>query len=220
MPDNPWAADLDRLRSDLEQKIEGSAAETRRHFDVVVEHVMSSLQLVAEGVAMVDQKMDRFRSEMEQRFEQVDRRLLRLSWRAPSARAVMSELVVQDAGPLTTIQDLGRPGHLRVGIPASGPMDREAFVLANRLVGNSDTAAGLECTLIGPRLAFTDERLVAVTGADMAATVNGSAVPAWQGLRVQAGDVLRLGPARSGVRGYVAIAGGLETPLVLGSRAT
>lgn len=132
----------------------------------------------------------------------------------------MSELVVEDAGPLTTIQDLGRPGHLRVGIPASGPMDREAFVLANRLVGNPDTAAGLECTLIGPRLAFTDERLVAVTGADMAATVNGSAVPAWQGLRVQAGDVLRLGPARSGVRGYLAVAGGLDTPLVLGSRAT
>lgn len=90
MPDNPWAADLDRLRSDLSLQIESSsaglreeiarsAAETRRHFDVVVEHVMSSVQLVAEGVAMVDQKVDRLRSEMEQRFEQVDRRLLRLS---------------------------------------------------------------------------------------------------------------------------------------------
>lgn len=79
MPDNPWAAELDRLQSDLSLQIEGSAAETRRHFDVVVEHVMSSLQLVAEGVAMVDQKMDRIRSEMEQRFEQVERRLLRLS---------------------------------------------------------------------------------------------------------------------------------------------
>ncbi|MGH7300099.1 MAG: hypothetical protein ACREKQ_17445 [Candidatus Rokuibacteriota bacterium] len=78
MPDNPWAADLDRLRSDLERKIESSAAETRRHFDVVLEHVMSSVQLVAEGVAMVDQKVDRLRGEMEQRFEQVERRLLRL----------------------------------------------------------------------------------------------------------------------------------------------
>jgi biotin-dependent carboxylase-like uncharacterized protein len=130
------------------------------------------------------------------------------------------ELVVQDAGPLTTIQDLGRPGHLRVGIPASGPMDREAFLLANRLIGNPDTAAGLECTLIGPRVEFIDERLVAITGADMAPTVNGSPVPAWQGLRVHAGDVLRLGPARSGVRGYLAVAGGIETPPVLGSRAT
>ncbi|MGH7415706.1 MAG: biotin-dependent carboxyltransferase family protein [Candidatus Rokuibacteriota bacterium] len=132
----------------------------------------------------------------------------------------MSELIVQDAGPLTTVQDLGRVGHLRVGIPASGPMDREAFLLANRLVGNPDTAAGLECTVIGPRLEFTDERLVAVTGADMAPTVNGSAVPVWQGLRVHAGDVLRLAPARSGVRAYLAVAGGIETPLVLGSRAT
>ena len=132
----------------------------------------------------------------------------------------MSLLLVEDAGPLTTVQDLGRPGQLRVGIPASGPMDREAFLLANRLVGNPDTAAGLECTLIGPRLAFTDERLVAITGADMAPTVNGAPVPAWQGLRVRAGDVLRLGPARSGVRAYLAIAGGVDTPPVLGSRAT
>ena len=132
----------------------------------------------------------------------------------------MSLLLVEDGGPLTTVQDLGRPGYLRVGIPASGPMDREAFLLANRLVGNPDTAAGLECTLIGPRLAFTDERLVAITGADMAPTVNGAPVPAWQGLRVRAGDVLRLGPARSGVRAYLAIAGGVDTPPVLGSRAT
>lgn len=94
MPGNPRTTALDRLRSDLERKIESgsvdvrrdlreeiarSAAETRRHFDVVMEHVMSRVQLVAEGVAMVDQKVDRLRDEMEQRFEQVDRRLLRLS---------------------------------------------------------------------------------------------------------------------------------------------
>jgi biotin-dependent carboxylase-like uncharacterized protein len=132
----------------------------------------------------------------------------------------MTELVVQDPGPLTTVQDLGRPGHLRVGIPASGPMDREAFLLANRLIGNPDGAAGLECTLIGTRVEFSDERLVAITGADMAPTVNGSPVPAWQALRVHAGDVLRLGPARSGVRAYLAVAGGIDTPPVLGSRAT
>ena len=79
MPDNPWTPDLDRLRTDLERKIETSASETRRHFDVVAEHFMSKLQLVAEGVAMVDQKVDRLRSDMEQRFDQVERRLLRLS---------------------------------------------------------------------------------------------------------------------------------------------
>ncbi|HET8532986.1 MAG TPA: biotin-dependent carboxyltransferase family protein [Methylomirabilota bacterium] len=132
----------------------------------------------------------------------------------------MSEVVVQDPGPLTTVQDLGRFGHLRVGIPTSGPMDREAFVLANRLVGNPDGAAGLECTLVGPRVEFADERLVAVTGADMAPTLNGAPVPAWETVPVKAGDVLRLGPARTGVRAYLAVAGGLETPLVLGSRST
>jgi antagonist of KipI len=99
-------------------------------------------------------------------------------------------------------------------------MDHEALVLANRLVGNGDNAAGLECTLIGPRLQFTDARLVAVTGADMAPTLNGEAFPTWQGLPVKAGDVLRLGSARSGVRAYVTVAGGIETPLVLGSRST
>jgi hypothetical protein len=90
MPDNPWTPDLDRLQGDLEQKIEvtrvdlreeiaRSAAETRRHFDVVAEHFMSRLQFVAEGVAMVDEKVDRLRADMEQRFDQVERRLLRLS---------------------------------------------------------------------------------------------------------------------------------------------
>src|SRR5512143_1769812 len=125
----------------------------------------------------------------------------------------MSDVVVQDPGPLTTIQDLGRFGHLRVGIPTSGPMDREAFLLANRLVGNPDGAAVLECTLVGPRVEFVDDRLVAVT-------VNGAAVPTWETVPVKAGDVVRLGPARTGVRAYLAVGGGLETPIVLGSRST
>src|SRR5260370_16695353 len=99
-------------------------------------------------------------------------------------------------------------------------MDRDAFVLANRLVGNPEGAAARACTVIGARIELTDDRLVAVTGADMPPTVNGAAVPAWQAVAVKAGDVLRLGPARSGVRAYLAVAGGLETALVLGSRAT
>ena len=132
----------------------------------------------------------------------------------------MSLLSVQEGGPLTTIQDAGRFGHLRVGIPTSGPMDREAFLLANRLVGNPDDAAVLECTLVGPRLELTDARLIAVTGADMSPTVNGAAIPMWEAVPLKAGDVLRLGPARAGVRAYVAVGGGLDTPRVLGSRST
>jgi biotin-dependent carboxylase-like uncharacterized protein len=130
------------------------------------------------------------------------------------------KIAVQDPGPLTTVQDLGRPGYLRVGIPGSGPVDREAFVLANRLVGNAPGAAGLECTLLGPRLEFTDARAIALTGADMAPTLNGSPVPCWQSVAVAPGDVLRLTTARSGVRTYIAVSGGIDTPLALGSRAT
>jgi len=129
-------------------------------------------------------------------------------------------LLVLDPGLLTTIQDLGRPGYLRYGIPPSGPMDREAFVLANRLVGNLDTAAGLECTLIGPRLEARGECLIAVTGAEMAVTVNDREVPRWTGVRLKAGDTLRLGTAQRGVRAYLASSGGIEVPPVLGSRAT
>src|SRR5262249_21041757 len=132
----------------------------------------------------------------------------------------MIGLVIHDAGPLTTVQDLGRPGHLRVGIPESGPLDREAFVLANRLVGNADGAAGLECTLTGPRVEFTDDRAVAVTGAEMPVTLNGAPAPRWEPFRVKAGDVLKLAFAKNGVRSYLAISGGIDTPPALGSRAT
>ncbi len=127
---------------------------------------------------------------------------------------------VLDPGPLTTVQDLGRPGALRSGIPESGPVDRAAFVLANRLVGNPDAAAGLECTLTGPRLEVRHHGVVAATGAAMTLTVNDREAPRWRAVRVRAGDVIRLGPAASGVRAYLAFAGGIDVPPVLGSRAT
>jgi antagonist of KipI len=132
----------------------------------------------------------------------------------------MSDLLIHEPGPLTTVQDLGRPGYLRVGIPASGPVDVEAFVLGNRLVGNPDGAAGLESTLIGPRVEFTDERAVAVTGADMTVTLNGAQAPRWHAFAVKAGDTLKLGSAKSGVRAYLVVSGGIETLPALGSRST
>ena len=127
---------------------------------------------------------------------------------------------ILDAGPQTTVQDLGRTGQLRYGIPPSGPVDRFAFVLANRLVGNPDGAAALECTLVGPRLEVKAPCAVAVTGADMPLSVNGVEAERWATLALKAGDVVKLGPARSGVRGYIAVAGGLDVPRVMGSRAT
>jgi antagonist of KipI len=127
---------------------------------------------------------------------------------------------VLEPGALTTVQDLGRPGHLRYGIPPSGPVDRQAFVLANRLVGNPDGAAGLECTVLGPRLVAETPCAIAMTGAAMPLTVNGAEAPAHATLWLKAGDVVKLGAARAGVRAYVAFAGGIDVPLVLDSRST
>jgi antagonist of KipI len=127
---------------------------------------------------------------------------------------------IVDPGPQTTVQDLGRTGQMRYGIPPSGPVDRFAFVLANRLVGNPDTAAALECTLIGPRFEVTTAGTIAVTGADMPVSVNGQAAAGWSTIAVKPGDVVRLGPARTGVRSYLGVAGGLDVPVVLGSRST
>jgi antagonist of KipI len=127
---------------------------------------------------------------------------------------------VLDAGPQTTVQDGGRRGQLRYGIPPSGPVDVRSFTLANRLVGNADGAAGLEFTLIGPRLRADGPCVIAVTGAEVPVTINDTPAAAWATLTLAAGDVVKVGPARAGVRGYVAFGGGIEVPAVLGSRST
>jgi biotin-dependent carboxylase-like uncharacterized protein len=126
----------------------------------------------------------------------------------------------RDAGPQTTVQDLGRSGQLRYGIPPSGPIDRRAFVLANRLVGNPAGAAALECTLAGPRFVVDAPCVIAVTGAAVPVTVDEREAAAWTTLVLPAGTEVRIGQARTGVRAYVAFAGGIDVPLVLGSRAT
>src|SRR4029077_666079 len=87
----------------------------------------------------------------------------------PSAHRMIRIL---EPGALTTVQDLGRPGHLRYGIPPSGPIDHVAFVVANRLVGNADGAAGLECTVLGPRFEAEAACAIAVTGAELPLTIN------------------------------------------------
>lgn len=129
---------------------------------------------------------------------------------------------VVDPGTQTTVQDVpGRLGYWAVGVPPSGPMDGLAFRLANRLVGNGPDAAGLECTVTGPGLRFRAAATVAVTGADMSATLDGVAVPRYGAFVAPAGAVLKLGAVRGpGCRAYVAIRGGLDVPTYLGSRAT
>ena len=125
-----------------------------------------------------------------------------------------------EPGPQTTVQDLGRRGQLRYGIPPSGPMDAFAFVLANRLAGNADAAAALECTLSGPRFRVDAPCAIAVTGADMPIAVNGQPAESWSTLLLGAGDVVKIGTARSGLRAYVAFSGGLDVAMRLGSRST
>ncbi|WP_037078557.1 biotin-dependent carboxyltransferase family protein [Pseudonocardia spinosispora] len=137
---------------------------------------------------------------------------------------------VLHAGLQTTVQDLGRPGYLADGIPPSGAFDSAALKLANLLVGNpvgdhvlvgtDPGAAGLEMLLVGPRLRARTCTVVAVTGADLQPTLDGRPIPLWTSVVVRPGQEITFGGARSGARGYLAVAGGLAVTPVLGSRAT
>jgi urea carboxylase len=128
---------------------------------------------------------------------------------------------VLEPGTFTTVQDCpGRIGHWDVGVPPSGPMDDLAFRLGNRIVGNGADAAGLECTLAGPTLRFHTDALIALTGAPAPATLDGEEVDWWEPVPVKAGQVLTIGRATKGCRSYLAVRGGFDVPLYLGSRAT
>ncbi|MFG3553994.1 biotin-dependent carboxyltransferase family protein [Micromonospora sp. NPDC047557] len=131
-----------------------------------------------------------------------------------------AEIEVLRAGALTTVQDLGRPGWAHLGVPRSGALDPSALRLANRLVGNTEQAAGLEITLTGCTLRLTHAATVALTGAEVAVRAGDRPGDIGRPLTVPAGTVLRVGPARRGVRSWLAVAGGIDVPQVLGSRAT
>ncbi|WP_191058929.1 5-oxoprolinase subunit C family protein [Geminicoccus harenae] len=127
---------------------------------------------------------------------------------------------VKKPGLATTVQDLGRPGYYHLGIPLSGAMDQEALIAANLLVGNDAGAAGLELVFMGPELVFRDDALVAVTGAELPPKVDGAPQPTWTTFTVKAGQTLSFDYLRKGARAYLAIAGGIDVPVVLGSRST
>ncbi|HEX8849076.1 MAG TPA: biotin-dependent carboxyltransferase family protein [Gemmatimonadaceae bacterium] len=124
------------------------------------------------------------------------------------------------AGQLTTVQDLGRHRWQHDGVPECGAMDSWAARLANLLVGNAEDAALLELTLTGPSLRFRRAATIALGGADFGALLDGAPLAPWHSARVSAGSTLELGAASGGCRGYLALAGGIEVPLVLGSRST
>jgi antagonist of KipI len=123
-------------------------------------------------------------------------------------------------GLLTTVQDLGRRGHQQEGIPESGAMDSFAHRVANQLVGNPDEAATLEMTLSGPTLRFESDALIALAGAEQSASIHDRLIPTWRPVAVRAGSVLACGAVTGGCRAYLAVAGGIDVPPVLGSRST
>lgn len=131
-----------------------------------------------------------------------------------------ARIVAVKGGWLTTVQDLGRYGYQLYGVSVAGAMDCFSSKVANRLVGNPDKAAVLEITLKGPELQFERDTVIAITGADLSPTIDSGSVPLWESLAVSRGSRLSFGSRRTGARAYLAIAGGINVPLVLGSRST
>lgn len=123
-------------------------------------------------------------------------------------------------GPLTTVQDLGRHGYMKDGFSPSGAMDARAAVTANLLVGNDKNDAVLEMTLMGITARVLDRTVIAFAGGDFSPKINGAAVPMMQAIAVFPGDEIAMGFAASGCRAYMAVRGGIDVPLVMGSRST
>lgn len=123
-------------------------------------------------------------------------------------------------GLFTTVQDLGRYGYLEYGVPMSGAMDSFSMIAANLLVGNNPNDACLEITLIGPELKVLASTQIAITGGEISPKINDRDVKMWETVDANEGDVLSFGKMRSGCRAYLSVRGGINTPLVLGSRST
>jgi antagonist of KipI len=132
----------------------------------------------------------------------------------------MSTIDVLAPGFLTTVQDLGRPGHAAEGVSASGAADPLALRIGNRLVGNADRAAGLEMTLRGGAFRFDTDGIIAITGADARGRIGDRAVPPWRATAVSAGEILDCSGIEGGARGYLCVRGGIAAPLLFGSAST
>lgn len=129
-------------------------------------------------------------------------------------------IVFNKGGLLTTVQDYGRMGYQNQGFHVCGIMDRHAFWAANLLVDNTDRDALLEFTIMGPTLYFTTDTVICITGGDFDPKLNGEPIPMYRAVEVHKGDELAMGFCKSGTWGYIAFAGGLDVPLVMGSRST
>lgn len=129
-------------------------------------------------------------------------------------------ITVLNPGLLTTVQDMGRIGYQQFGVSVSGVMDPRATSIANILVGNHEGEAVLECTMLGPQLRFDAANCIAITGGDLGPTLDGKPIPNYCTVSVEAGQVLRFTGPKTGCRAFIAFAGGLDIPVVMGSRST
>ena len=129
-------------------------------------------------------------------------------------------LEVVQPGLLTTVQDLGRWGYQRYGVPVCGALDPVSLRIANILVGNHDSLAGLEMTGVGPSLRFNEDAVIAIAGAELGPQIDSKPVASWESLRVSGGSTLSFSGPLDGLRAYLAIAGGIDVPTVMGSRST
>ena len=129
-------------------------------------------------------------------------------------------ITILNPGMLTSVQDLGRIGYQQFGVSVSGVMDPRSASIANILVGNDESEAVLECTMMGPHIRFDAPNIIAITGGDLGATLDGQRIDTYRAIPVNAGQTLRFTMLRTGCRAFVAFAGGLDIPVVMGSRST
>jgi antagonist of KipI len=134
----------------------------------------------------------------------------------------VSEVILKVIKPglLTTVQDLGRQGYQQYGMVVSGAMDSFALRVGNLLVGNKQGAAGIEITLMGPELEVLEDTAMAICGADLSPILDGVPIPVWKSFRAKKGQILRFGTPQKCVRAYLTVAGGIDVPVVMGSKST
>ncbi|GAB6433363.1 biotin-dependent carboxyltransferase family protein [Bacillus luti] len=130
------------------------------------------------------------------------------------------DVEVLHAGMFTTVQDLGRSHYQQYGVPVGGAMDQNALRMINMLVGNEENEAGLEMTIMGPKLLIKKTTLLAISGADMEPLLNGERIPLWRPILAEEGSMLCFGKAKSGCRAYVTFAGGIHIDRTMGSKST
>jgi antagonist of KipI len=123
-------------------------------------------------------------------------------------------------GAYTTVQDRGRFSYQQFGVPVCGVVDSFAYRVANALVGNFQDQAVLEATIFGPTLKVLNQGLIAVTGGNLTPLINNASLPMWESVAIHPDDMLQFKGVKSGCRAYIAVAGGIDVPLVMGSRST